>query len=254
GCGRIFDLDDWRGRTVSKLLLARVGGESLKASAALGEEIEASDVARLTSLLYAPISRIEITGEDFMPYSWDNGEYARSLQGKASLVASNPRNPGVQVAYFGNGPRAIITRESGEIDVKLEPCAYTPPDDWLPMNSGDAAIFSCALANRPFKCPRCGDSHSPKTIQCLGQQAIFGEPVFSFLEDHWGFALIKNDGGRACYRLIKSEIARVGNGAVAVKSGSRAWRYEYDAALGRWTQREEVAPYYRVGDEYILVA
>lgn len=252
GSGPIYDLDDWKDDIGHNLVMANVGEGSPGGVTGALTELERPDISELLPLVHDPILTAEISGDGFMPFYWDNPEYSLSVGESAVLRASHPQDATVNVAYWGNNVKAILSGNQSRQEIPLEFTELPPVKGWMGLEKSEAAVFFEACQGRDFACPVCGGRHTATTLRCYETSAILGEPVYRSLAGRHGFVIFRDDGKTVEYRFHHVSSLKVGEHEVAIARGGAAEVYGLEPPR-KWVARGEMEPYRRFRKEYILV-
>lgn len=254
GSGLIYDLEDWRDSEWASKLFFVKAGESLRAALAIGEEVDCIQLPELLSRLHDPIVSVEIGGIAFMPYYWSNHGYKLSLGRENHLRGSSLEDFSTALAFFGNGVKARIRRASGaEEEVPLECLMPEIKEEWEALTKEEAEVFKKAVKDEQFVCLICGKRHSPSTLKCYQGASILGQPVYPSFGTRRGFVAFKETHSAVLFSFHIVNSIKIGEGKVAIASGSRAKVYEYNPLEERWLERGELKPYCAFGGKYLVV-
>lgn len=244
--GPIYDLEDWT-------------GEGAAASVIVHSVETDSGPALEKQLAIHKVDCVEIRGEGFMPYFWDNPQYRLFMEeGNAVLRAEDQEDYAVSLEYFGRDPVAHIRR--GHRTDKSDLQKRDQPSDggkWHPLGPEEITAFNCAIDRRDFSCPACGLRHPAATLICPEP----GDSVLMFVYPQMqrrirvplaGFIVFNVEPGQVSFRPHRPEAIRVGEDMVALKAGSIARLYRYNPSLRRWEEQGVLTPYHRVADTYVV--
>ncbi|MFQ6071912.1 MAG: hypothetical protein ACE5KT_04320 [Methanosarcinales archaeon] len=256
GSGKIFDLEDWQeSRLIDKLILINMGESSLQGEESFTQELRKPVPSDLLSILHSPIYEVEIKGEGFMPYFWDNAGYKLMLEeGKAILKGSELEDFSLSIAFFGERVKAKIVRTDGSEEISVE---YSDIEimeqEWMPLTMvEEGKVFQDAINNKNINCPICKKEHKPQTLICTSGEGILGRCVYPSLEDKTGFVIFKELPEGIVFKHHHVKVIRVKEGLVAIATGTKADIYEYTKK--KWIKKERIKQYYLLEDnEYLVV-
>lgn len=243
GAGKIFDWEDWQNTPLlQRTVFVRWGEASL--TGGLSEEWEPS-LEQLRMRLDNPVMRVELPGQRWMPFFWDNDAYQWDGE---KLVAERAKQFAVRVGYLV-GPKeqadnlpcqAVATlADGGKRPITLEPCH--PPktgSDWKVLAKAEAEVFRQCVREGKYRCPICGRGHPASQLRCE-EEGLLGTPIYRTLEGRRGFVLLRDFGGQVKCRCHPCAALRVTQETVAVRSGGYAAVYCFDTASGVWRKSGE---------------
>jgi hypothetical protein len=156
----------------------------------------------------------------------------------------------------GEEPQAVATLANGGTRVvAMESCEPRPPmSDWQSLPPQEAETFRQCVRAGKYHCPICGDPHPANQLRCE-EGGILGTPIYPTLAARRGFVLLRERNGEVQFCPHPCAALRIGEQAVAVRSGGQAEVYRFDAASGAWrTSGERMNLYHLLGDDtYAIV-
>ncbi|NSW57485.1 MAG: hypothetical protein HPY44_15865 [Armatimonadetes bacterium] len=212
------------------------------------------------SLLHVPIE-IMIGQPGFMPYQWDNPEYALEMgRDGAVLVWRCGAEPAdITVDYLSDRADDPLTAHIIHSDGSVKTVALSSEPLQPPPLDGQSTVlghlsereFSAlreARSGRPFICPRCGHEHPAGCLRCqrdMRTGSAEGSPVFECISRASGLVLFVEHREQSV-RVFEaaSRMTRVERRCV-VDAGPPAVCYRYDETARRWT-REPFIQYHHV--------
>lgn len=262
GSGEIFDLEDWRNTDYTKRLRLVSFHKSLQGDPPVAEELR-PDEHELLSDLQNPVIRVEIIGESFMPYAWDNECYKfKFSKGHATLIAGAEQgqvltNASLYVEYFalpGTNIYAIITFQNGrqETEMLKETTLKHPQQNHFVLSEQETAIFRQVIHKGNFTCPHCLRNHGSNVLRC--EETKFFKLVYHSLEGRKGFCIFCEEGERIRVLWHKQPVLAIGNSKVAVLEGSEARIYQFDPQRRGWTATGVLQNYQQLDEgRYIII-
>jgi hypothetical protein len=260
GSGIIYDLEDWADNHKStKILLVKMS-ESMRGTHEIGTEIDKDsfDGHQLAN----PIHSIQIDGEDFMPYYWDNPDYSVSFEGSIALNSSNLKNYSINIAAFGTNIKAKITKSEGKEKISLTSAESHSTDiielietngkSWEKLSSDEEKLFNEHTRADVIKCPTCGCVISGP-LRCHNEKgSILGKPIYNSLKEIRGFVIFKDLPEGIYYKQYNPEIIRIDENSVAINKKAKSVIYRYDTNKKKWIQYEDLKPYYPLKGGYYV--
>jgi hypothetical protein len=248
GSGPIYDLEDWLETDFTGKFIFVKLGQSLKKDINIGVEIQPPE---LPGYLHNPIQSIEISGKGFMPFYWDNTGYKVILRDEILLCGRQLKDFSISFACYGAGIKARVKKNKGEEQITLKPSGKKPEEKWEILNEHEAEVFKQSLTGKEFICPRCRETHVPKTLMCYKEASITGEPVFPSFGTRKGFFVFQETTGKVLFRHHPVHIIKVGDAQTAIISGNKTKLYQFNR--GKWMEKEELEPYYCLsGNQYLV--
>jgi hypothetical protein len=260
GSGVIYDLDDWvKNNKSSKILLVKMS-ESIRGTQEVGMEInkESFDV----HLLSNPIQSIQIEGDEFMPYYWDNRNYSVSFDEDISLNSSNSKNYSINIAAFGKNVQAKIFKNEGKEKNPLIPVDSGSTEiidliedygnTWERLNPDEENLFKEHKSADIVKCPFCGHVlHGP--LRCYNEKgSLLGKSIYTSLNEVKGFITFKELPEGIYFKQYYPEIIKVGENAVAINKKAKAVIYRYESIKKKWIPQEDLKPYFPLKGGYYV--
>jgi len=253
GAGRVFDAEDWLGTPLEeRTFWVRFGEVPL--TGGLCREY-APSLEQLRLRLDNPVVRVELSAHGAMPFFWDNDAYHWD---EAKLVAEKAGQWTIRAGFLGamdKEPQAVAMLSNGETrSMALNPCEpCRPMSDWQSLTPQEAETFRQCVREGQYRCPICGGLHPASQLRCE-EGGILGTPIYPSLAEVRGFVLLRERSGQVQFCLHPCAALRLGEQAVAVRSGGRAEVYRFDAAAGEWCQDEEcLKQYHPIGETYAMV-
>lgn len=264
GSGEIYDLADWQDTPFwNSLLLINLGDAPMAGNLNI-EEIKPSDPTEILTRIHNPVEKVEIIGNGFMPYFWDNSEYSLILDEKgATLVASEIKglSEGFSVSFTCFSEEELfakIKRQDGgieEFQIQLHPiCSkeiFEPP--WQILSEEEGKIFNNAIKGIPFICPICKNEHPPSTLICDDGMSILGRPVYQSFMEKRGIFLLKEKEEKVYFCHHPAEVIRIDKDRVAILEGLGLVIYQN--RRNRWLKEGPLRPYFPIKSKnhYIVV-
>ena len=249
GNSRIFDLEDWLGTTLLEhTLFVRFGNVSL--TEGMCDEHK-PEFEQLRQRLNNPVVKIDMFDNGVMPFFWDNDAYQWD---GARLVAERAESFSTQVGFLGmtdSKPQVLTTLTNGETrTMVLKPCdPRLATTDWQVLTLQEAKIFRQCIRENEYHCPVCGTPHPASQLRC-DEGGILGTPIYPTIAAMRGFILLRERSRKVQFSPHPCIALRVGEQAVAVRSGGGAEMYRFDTISGEWRKsNEHLKPYHPIGEE-----
>jgi len=253
GCGKLYDLEDWKGSDRESNLIFITARESLRNGVDIGREFDSSQVPEAITSLHNPVLSVEITGDGFMPFSWDNTDYSVTIDRSASLAAINPKTYSVSVRFFGSNVVARVVRKSGDEEVRLDRAGgVMDAACWSALTHTEATRFVKAIHGEEIDCPVCPETHSSSTLRC-DRHTILGEPVYPSLAAHHGFVCFLQTSQGVQFMCLPVPVLKVGQDKVAVAHGNQAAIYEYTGKHEGWKNTGTMPAYHQLDNIYVCL-
>ncbi len=260
GSGIIYDLEDWlENHKFTKILLVKMS-ESMRGTQEIGTEIDKDsfDGHQLAN----PIQTIQIEGDDFMPYYWDNPGYSPILDGEVTLKSSNLKNYSINLAAFGENIKVKIIKNEGKEKIPLTSVEIPSTTiikliennekSWEKLNADEEKIFKEHTSADVIKCPTCGCVISGP-LRCHNEKgSILGKPIYSSLKEIRGFVIFKDLPEGIYYKQYNPEIIKIDENSVAINKKAKAVIYRYHPNKKKWVQDEDLKPYHPLKGGYYV--
>ena len=265
GSGIIYDLEDWTTNEISKKIIFVKTSESMRGNLEIGTEIDRDSFDGQLSNLHNRILSIKISGEDFLPYYWDNPGYSISFEGDIALKSSNIVNYSIKIATFGKNIKAFVEKVESNEKIALTSINSNPPDiisvienygmKWEKLERDEMEIFKCHIKSEKVQCPfpSCGKEITGQ-LKCDNQAhgKLLGRPIYESLKNIKGFVIFKDCVDGVYYKQYTSEIIKIGEGTVAINKKSKAVVSRYEHSTKKWVQQEDLKPYYPLKGGYYV--
>jgi len=265
GSGKIFDLDDWKQNILLKRTLLINMGESLQDDPKLTEEIQTPSAKELSYRLYDPVESVHISGEGFMPISWDNNGYRLNvMSADVHLVGKGLDDFSVFMNFFAiqdSKIEASITRKCGKkykttVDPVHRPNIAPEFIQIENLNKREIEIFYDVINKQDFRCIYGDHKHSWDELYC-DKNEFLGELIYPSLINQVksGFVFLTHGkDGVNCF-MYPWEILKLDKGVVAIKEKTKAFIHRFDQQRKKWVKSiDDLQPYYQLGKKvYAMV-
>ncbi len=211
------------------------------------------------ALLRVP-TEIVISQPGFMPYQWDNPEYAAEMghDGAALVWRHWSGSADIRVGYLSDRPDepliAQVTHSDGSgrtVALSSEPMQPRRFMDQVArlgeLSEPESAALRQARSGKPFLCPRCGHEHPAGCLRCqrdMRTGSAEGTPVFECISRANGLVMfVEQPGQEVLVFEAASRMTRVEHRCV-VDAGPPAVCYQYDETARRWTREPFIQYHY----------
>ncbi len=257
GSGIIYDLDDWAENDISKKMLFVKIGDSMRGTQEIITEIDKDsfDGHQLAN----PIQAIQIEGDDFMPYYWDNLGYSATLDGDVILKSSNLKNYSINIAAFGKNIKAKITKNEGKEKISFSPGSHSTDiielienseNSWKKLHDDEEVLFREHIIAEVIKCPFCGQMLNGP-LRCYNEKgSLLGKSVYKSLKEIKGFVIFKELPEGIYYKQYNPEIIKIDENSVAINKKAKAVIYRFESLKKKWVPIEDLKPYHPLKGGY----
>jgi mRNA-degrading endonuclease RelE of RelBE toxin-antitoxin system len=265
GSGIIYDLEDWTTSEISKKIIFVKTSESMRGNLEIGTEIERDSFDGQLLNLHNRILSVKISGEDFLPYYWDNPGYSISFERDIALKSSNIVNYSIKIATFGKNIKASIEKVEGNEKIALTSINTNPPDiinvienygmKWEKLEKDEMEIFKDHIKSEKVQCPfHACEKEITGPLKCdnPAHGKLLGRPIYESLKNIKGFVIFKDCADRVYYKQYTSEIIKIGDGTVAINKKSKAVISRYESSTKRWVEQKDLKPYFPLTGGYYV--
>jgi mRNA-degrading endonuclease RelE of RelBE toxin-antitoxin system len=265
GSGIIYDLDDWTTSEISKKIIFVKTSESMRGNLEIGTEIERDSFDGQLLNLHNRILSVKISGEEFLPYYWDNPGYSISFEGDIALKSSNIMNYSIKIATFGKNINAFVEKVEGNEKIALTFIDTNPPDiiniienygmKWEKLEKDEIEIFKKHIKSEKVQCPfpSCGkEITGPLKCDNQAHGRLLGRPIYNSLKNIKGFVILKDCVEGVYYKPYTSEIIKIDERKIALNKKSKAVIRRYEPSMKKWVEQEDLKPYFPLTGGYYV--
>lgn len=264
GSGIIYDLEDWTTSEISKKLFFVKTSESMRGDLEIGSEIDRGSFDGQLSNLYNRILSVRISGNEFVPYYWDNPNYTIPDEGDIVLEAFKSENFSVRIAAYGENIKASVVKVEGTENIPL--IATAKPDlldnfhlienfgiNWEKLENDEEMTFKKHISSEKTDCPKCGNIFSG-ALKCDNSVhgSLLGRPIYESLKKIKGFIIFKERPEGVYYKKYTSNIVKIGYGTVARNKRFKAVISRYDPHSKKWVEQEDLPTYFPLAEGYYV--
>jgi hypothetical protein len=265
GSGIIYDLEDWIPSEISKRLFFVKTSESMRGDLEIGTEIDIDSFDGQLSNLYNRILSVKISGDDFLPYYWDNPDYSLTFGDDITLNSTKSKNFSIRIAAFGENIKASVEKGEGTENFALQSHETELPGiinlienygmKWQKLEKDEIETFKHHLISEPVTCPSCGNVIT-RSLKCNNQDAhgtLLGWRFYrSLTKNKKGFVIFKDCTDGVFFKEYVSDVIKIGDETVAINKKSKAVISRYNAHTKKWEEQEDLKLYYPLTGGYYV--